>query len=179
MQTKFIRISTIRTMLILALVSAFFSCKKDLSNQEKSPQLISNSTELTNSEAPPFNLEVVLRNEGNGFGLVKFRQDNDAAKIINLGTWVRDLEPNHSYLLQRAVDPIIAGECLSTAWLTLGAGLVPQAIYTDEKGTATADLWRDVSAIASGTSFYIHFQVVDATSLTPVLTSDCYQYTVR
>ena len=174
MQTKSIRIFIIRTMLIVALVSAFFSCKKDLSKQEKSPELVSNST-----AAPSFNLEVVLRSEGNGFGLVKFRQDNDVTKIINLGTWVRGLEPNHSYLLQRAVDPIIPGQCLSTAWLTLGAGLVPQAIYTDGEGTGTADLWRDVSAIASGSSFYIHFQVVDATSLTPVLTSDCYQYTVR
>jgi hypothetical protein len=33
-----------------------------------------------------FNLEVVLR--GDGFSLVKFRQPNDADKIVYLDTWV-------------------------------------------------------------------------------------------
>src|SRR5436190_945402 len=55
---------------------------------------------------PPFNLEVILRDVtgGQGFGHVKFRQPNDGDKIVFLGTWVRDLAPNHSYMLQRAVD---------------------------------------------------------------------------
>ena len=40
-------------------------------------------------------------------------------------------------------------------------------------------LWRDVTAIPSGTEFDIHFQIIDAETLTVVLTSGCYQYTVR
>jgi hypothetical protein len=140
------------------------------------------SSAVTNAPTPAnpdFNLEVILRGEGKSFGLVKFRQDNDAAKIIDLGVWVRDLEPNHAYLLQRAVNTPATGNCSSTGWLTLGLGLTPQAIMTDDKGTGREDLWRDVSAVATGTTFDIHFQIIDANTSAVVLTSDCYQYTVR
>src|SRR6266699_2877550 len=60
---------------------------------------------------PNFNLEVILRNEDNGFGLVKFRQDNDIDKIVTLDTWIRNLKPNHEYKLQRAVDTNLDGNC--------------------------------------------------------------------
>ena len=98
-----------------------------------------------------------------------------------MGTWVRDLEPNHEYKLQRAVDPInvIDGNCTSTSWLTLGKGLVPQTILTDDRGTGREDLWRSVAALPSGSMFDIHFRVIDAVTSEVVLTSDCYQYTVR
>src|SRR5262245_13456228 len=64
-------------------------------------------------EMPPFNLEVILRDvaAGPGFGHVKFRQPNDTDRIIYLDTWVRDLVPNHGYLLQRAVDTSLDGSC--------------------------------------------------------------------
>ena len=168
-----------RQLFLMAIVIFFLAgCQKNINDKKRVSNEV-NSTTVTNSTSPPFNLEVILSGEGNEFGLVKFRQDNDTARIITLGTWVHDLEPNHSYLLQRAVDPIINGNCLSTAWLTLGTGLLPQAITTDATGTGTAELWRDISVIPRGTSFYIHFQVIDAVSLAVVLTSDCYQYTVR
>ena len=126
-------------------------------------------------ETPNFNLEVVLR--GQGFGLVTFRQPNDAALIINLDTWVRDLTPNASYQLQRAVDTTIDGTCTSTSWLTLGKGLTPATIDTDERGTGRAELFRSVAAFPVGSTFDIHFQVVDATTGAVVLQSDCYQFT--
>ena len=75
---------------------------------------------------------MVLR--GEGFGLVKFRQPNDDAFIIHLDVWLRGLAPNTSYLLQRAVDTNVDDDCTSTAWLTLGRGLQPQSITTDETG---------------------------------------------
>jgi hypothetical protein len=130
---------------------------------------------------PNFNLEVILRGEGKSFGHVKFRQDNDADKIIDLGVWVRDLEPNHPYLLQRAVDtPPADGSCSSIAWLTLGKGLVSQAILTDDNGTGEEDLWRQLpSSTLTGTTYDIHFQIIDALTNAVVLTSDCYQYSVR
>lgn len=130
---------------------------------------------------PDFNLEVILRGEGNGFGHVKFRQANDVTKIIDLGVWVRDLEPNHAYYLQRAVDtPPADGSCVNSAWLTLGYGLSVQPILTDDKGTGQDDLWRELpSTILSGTTFDIHFQVIDALTKEVVLSSSCYQYTVR
>lgn len=129
-------------------------------------------------ETPNFNLEVILRGEGGGFGLVKFRQPNDADLIIYLDTWVRDLAPNTSYQLQRAVDTDLDGNCASTGWLTLGRGATPQAIVTDDGGTGRAELFRSVAALPVGSRFDIHFRVVVAGTSTVVLESGCYQYTI-
>jgi hypothetical protein len=130
-------------------------------------------------ETPNFNLEVILRPSGgdSGFGLVKFRQPNDADKIVYLDTWLRDLMPNHSYLLQRAVDTNIDDNCTSSTWLTLGRGLTPQTISTDDRGTGSEALNRALPS-SVGTTFDIHFRVVDAGTMTPVLGSACYQFTV-
>jgi hypothetical protein len=131
---------------------------------------------------PQFNLEVILRSPtgDRGFGHVKFRQPKDELLIIRLGTWVRDLAPNSSFVLQRAVDAELDGACSSAAWLTLGKGLVPQALNTDASGTAREDLSRDVSAFPVGAKFDIHFRVVDAaTQSVVVLASDCYEYTIN
>ena len=132
-------------------------------------------------DKPPFNLEVILRDVsgGKGFGHVKFRQPNDDTKIVFLNTWVRGLAPNHSYLLQRAVDTSLDGNCTSTAWLTLGKGLVSQAITTDDRGTGRENLSRDLAAVPTGSRFDIHFRVIDATTSAPVLQSGCYRFTVK
>ena len=131
---------------------------------------------------PNFNLEVILRPVAGapdgGFGLVKFRQPKDGDKIVYLDTWVRDLAANHSYSLQRAVDTNVNDECTGTTWLTLGQGLVPAAITTDETGTGRADLFRNLATIPLGTEFDIHFRVIDAVTSAVVLESACYQYTV-
>lgn len=134
-------------------------------------------------EAPPFDLEVILRDVGSGagFGHVKFRQPNDAETTIYLDTWVRDLAPNHSYRLQRAVDAIndTDGTCSSTSWVTLGRGsaLPPQPITTDDRGTGRESLWRTVPSPA-GSRFDIHFRVIDVTTNEPVLESECYEFSV-
>ena len=171
-----------KNWILLAVISIFIfsACNKESSAQQKEQEIFAASS-ISNAETPPFNIEAVLRGEGNRFGHIKFRQDNDAAKIVILETWVRDLEPNHEYLLQRAVDPInvVDGNCTSTIWLTLGKGLTPQSILTDDKGIGKEELWRDVSAVAAGSRFDIHFQVIDAVSLVVVLNSDCYEYVVR
>ena len=102
-------------------------------------------------ETPPFNLQVILHDVagGNGFGHVKFRQPNDDARVIYLDTWVRDLQPNHAYLLQRQVDLEADGDCADaslSSWLTLGEGfaLPPTPITTDGRGTGKAALFRDL-----------------------------------
>jgi len=161
-------------ILVLAL-----SCQKEAGDDLQFQQ--GNAKNSVKAEVPPFNLEVILRGEGKQFGLIKFRQDVDAAKVVTLETWVRDLEPNHAYLLQRAVDAInvVDGSCTSTSWLTLGKGLVAQPILTDDKGTGDEYLFRDISAIASGSHFDIHFRVIDAITSAVVLNSDCYEYVVR
>ena len=127
-------------------------------------------------ETPSFNLEVILR--GEGFGLVKFREPNDDTFIIYLDVWLRALEPNTSYLLQRAVDPIVDDNCTSTAWLTLGKGLQPQSITTDENGTGREKLFRSVAALPPGAEFDIHFRVIEESTSAVVLTSQCYQFTI-
>jgi len=128
------------------------------------------------------NLEVILRpvagTPDGGFGLVKFRQPKDADKIVYLDVWVRDLAANHSYNLQRATDTNVNDACAGTNWLTLGQGLVPAAITTDENGTGRADLFRNLAAIPLGTEFDIHFRVIDVVTSAVVLESACYQYTV-
>lgn len=131
---------------------------------------------------PNFNLEVILRpvagaTDG-GFGLVKFRQPKDADKIVYLDLWVRDLAASHSYYLQRATDSIVNDDCTGMNWMTLGQGLVAQAITTDESGTGRADLFRSLAAFQLGTRFDIHFRVIDAVTSAVVLESACYQYTV-
>ena len=128
-------------------------------------------------ETPNFNLEVLLR--GEGFGLVKFRQPNDGSRIVELGVFLRAMEPNTSYFLQRATDANLDGECTGTNWLTLGKGPVAQAITTDETGTGREDLFRDLSLFPVGATFDIHFRVVEEANPTvAVLTSKCYEFTI-
>ena len=131
---------------------------------------------------PLYDLDVRLQSEGKnvGAGFIKYRQNPDAARVITLDTWVKNLLPNHSYILQRAVNPIadITG-CSSTAWLTLGEGLTPKSIVTNRNGEGSAKLWRDITAIAPGTAFHIRFRILDEATMEPVLSSDCYDYTAR
>ena len=91
---------------------------------------------------------------------------------------MRDVAPSHSYYLQRATDSNVNDACSGTNWLTLGHGLVPEAITTDETGTGRADLFRSLAAVALGTQFDIHFRVIDAVTSAVVLESACYQVTV-
>lgn len=131
---------------------------------------------------PNFNLQVVLRPVAdapdNAFGLVKFRQPKDADKIVYLDLWVRDLSPNRSYYLQRAVDTNVNDDCTGANWLTLGLGTVPLAISTDGSGAARASLFRNLAAIPLGAEFDIQFRVIDAATSAEFLKSTCYQYTV-
>jgi hypothetical protein len=133
-------------------------------------------------ETPNFNLQVVLRPAAGGpddaFGLVKFRQPNDASKIVLLDVWARDLVPSRSYYLQRATDSNVNDDCTGTNWLTLGQGLVPLAITTDDSGTGRAALFRDLAVLPIGARFDIRFRVIDAVSSAVVLESGCYQFTV-
>ncbi len=169
--------------LLAASASLFvLSCKKETNpDNPQAEELSSANSNGNNGESSSFDLNVNLRGEGNNQGHIKFRQDPDPAQIITLETKVHNLLPNHEYLLQRAVDPInvVDGECTSASWLTLGKGLIPQSILTDSKGKGSEELWRDVSSVPAGSTFDIHFRIIDATSMAVVLRSDCYQYTVR
>lgn len=166
----------------IVLAAAVLGCQESKNpGQMLSAALPTSSTVLSpqNGETPTFNLEVVLADisGGKGFGLVKFRQPNDDQFVVNLGTWVRDLAPNTSYRLQRAVDATLDRVCSSSDWLTLGKGLTPQAIVTDATGTGREELWRAVPP-TPGATFDIHFRVIEDTTGSAVLQSDCYQYTI-
>ena len=137
------------------------------------------SASTSGPATPPFNDEIILRDAtgAGGFGHVKFRQPKDGDVIVDLDMWVRDLAPNASYRLQRAVDTNVNDDCTSTTWLTLGLGTTPQAIVTDDQGTGRAALWRVLAVSNIGTTFDIHFRVIDAAG-TMVLESTCYQFVV-
>src|SRR6187431_2658431 len=92
------------TVLLLSSLTLFtLSCKKESTLKQQQPQE-ELATTIGTANNPTFNLEVILRGEDGRLGHIKFRQDVDPSKIIVLDTWVRALEPNHQYLLQRAVD---------------------------------------------------------------------------
>ncbi len=183
MKTKFLKtIAGVAAIIIISCV-IFISCQKNVSpdqqvqSTDQTPEAI---IAQAGPDMPPYNLNVVMRSSNGGFGFVKFRQHPDTARIVNLDTWLVNLRPNHVYLLQRAVNPITdITECSSTAWLTLGLGLQPQAIHTNSRGYGFAPLFRDITAATRGAEFYIHFQVIDSLTSQTVLTSDCLQYTVR
>jgi len=175
-------------IILLAALPVFnFSCKKESVQKDMVQKQLDNEEQKTASGsdnardcAPdPYNLDVILNGAGNSEGTIKFRQDPDPEKIVTLDTKVKHLEPNQEYLLQRAVDPIIDGNCTGTGWLTLGLGPTPQSIPTNGGGNGHEELWRDLSAVPSGTVFDIHFRVLDAANSAVVLTSGCYQFTVR
>jgi hypothetical protein len=169
MKTKSLLIAA-RLSMIIGLMGIFISCNKSV---------------LKDEDLGPYNIDVTLHtldSKGDfnaGYGFIKFRQDPDTARIITLDTWVFNLAPNHDYILERAVNPITDNDCTSTSWLQLGKGLVAQTIHTDFKGDGMENLFRDITSIARGTQFKIHFQIIDASTLATVLVSDCDQYTVR
>ena len=185
---------------VLLVIILIVSCQKENSQTntrenpaEEKTSLSAGQADLTNQ---PYDLNVTLRGTCNTvpsegeedkdlgacpIGHLKFRQNPNPEKLIDLDIKVHNLLPNHEYLLQRAVDAIdvVDGDCTSTTWLTLGKGLTPQSIFTDNEGNGTEVLWRDVTAIPSGSKFDIHFQVIDAVTKVVLLTSDCYEYQVR
>jgi hypothetical protein len=112
------------------------------------------------------------------FGAVLFRQPHDAEKVAFLDVWTLGLAPNHSYSLQRATDSIVDDTCTGTNWLTLGRGVEPQAIETNDRGFGRAHLFRDLTAFSDGTRFDIRFRVIDSVTQDVVLVSSCHQFTV-
>jgi hypothetical protein len=173
MEERKMRVST-RSIALAGSIIVLGACSNDTSTP--SGLLAPRQRSEWGPETPNFNLEVILR--GDGFGLVKFRQPNDDALIINLDTKVRGLEPNTAYVLQRAADTNLDGICSSAAWLTLGKGLDPQTITTDDRGTGEESLFRNVAALGVGATFDIAFRVVNVATSAVVLTSDCYRYTI-
>jgi hypothetical protein len=149
---------------------------EQLSSSTPDASSAGSSRRASSSPVPHFNLEAILR--GNGFGLVSLRQEKDPTQdILFVNVWVRDLLPNTSYDLQRAVDSPQDGVCTGTNWVTLGQGTAPQPVLTDETGTGRAELWRALPP--TGTQSDIHFRVVPTGTSNVVLHSDCYRLARR
>ena len=165
------------TATVLGSAALALACSSDSSDSGSvtAPPGSTHGTAALTVENANANLEVILR--GEGFGLVKFRQPKDEETVVLLDIWVRDLAPGTTYLLQRAVDTQVDDDCTSMTWLTLGRGLDPQAITTDDGGTGRASLFR-VLPPTPGAQFDIHFQVIDAVTGAVVLQSDCYQFRI-
>jgi hypothetical protein len=126
------------------------------------------------------NFVALLRPGGpaHAFGVVIFRQPQDAEKVVLVDVWTLGLAPNHSYSLQRATDSTVDDECQGTNWLTLGRGLEPQAIETNDWGFGRAHLFRDLATVPDGTQFDIQFRVIDSVTQDVVLVSSCHQFRV-
>jgi hypothetical protein len=113
--------------------------------------------------------------EGRGpSGLVKFRQPKDEDVIVYLDVRVRRLAASSTFTVQRATDTQVDDVCTGTNWEmpTLGQ------IATNETGRGRADLVRPLPPTLLGTTFDIHFRVIDAAG-NVVLESACHQFTVR
>jgi hypothetical protein len=166
----------------VCILFVFAACSDEPEVRPVSPSDESANARTWNyANHPNYDLNVLLvaTKKCSALGFIKFRQNEDEPKVIHLDTRVHGLEPNTNYLLQRAVDTVLDGDCTSTTWLTLGKGLDPQSIVTNDKGFGEAELFRSVAAFASGTTFDIHFQILKESTLEVVLTSDCYQYTIQ
>jgi hypothetical protein len=166
----------LKSIFILLILAA---CSEEAEVRPVLPE--SSNARNFSPDHPFYDLNVLLfaSARSSELGFIQFRQNADEPKVIHLDTRVHGLEPNTNYLLQRAVDTVLDGNCTSSTWLTLGAGLSPLAIVTNDKGFGEAELFRSVAAIAAGTTFDIHFQIIKESTLEVVLTSDCYQYTVQ
>lgn len=127
--------------------------------------------------AASYNLNVRLSGAA-GSGRIEFRQPNDGTQTIYLETFVMGLSPNTDYLLQRAAQSIGNG-CVDSGWLTLGLGPAPLAIHTNTSGNGGARFWRTLPESLIGTSYDIHFQIVDQLTGAVALASSCLQYTVN
>src|SRR5262245_28305740 len=94
-------ITKITPALLLITFISIISCKKDVSHTSNSDLAL--QTEA-NSQQSLYDLHVTLRGEGNTLGQLKFRQDPNPEKIVDLNIKIYHLIPNHEYQLQRAVD---------------------------------------------------------------------------
>ena len=176
------RVSITGSVLIAALAAT--ACQDTPTSPGALPTVTSVAADRSTGDTPNYNLEVILRpaGSGEGFGLVKFREpknDGFDGRVI-LDVWVRDLAPNTDYILQRAADTNPNGICSGTSWVPLGnqGNGIATPIRTDDRGTGRGDFFRTLSGAAT---FDIQFRVIlkDSNPVVVVLTSECYQFTVR
>jgi hypothetical protein len=75
----------------------------------------------------------------------------------------------------------LSARCVDGSFITPGkiGYCVYGALSRDIVIWLRIDLWRAITSIARGSQFHIHFQIVDGVTMATVLTSDCYDYTVR
>jgi hypothetical protein len=73
----------------------------------------------------------------------------------------------------------VDGDCQGTNSLTLGRGVDPKGIETNELGFGRAHLFRDLLNVPDGTQFDIQFRVIDSVTQDIVLVSSCHEFTVN
>jgi hypothetical protein len=161
--------------LMVALVIA--ACSSEAPTAPVADARSADRHEADHTPGPTFDLNVKLRGDHRGEGFIRFRQPDDGLIQIQLDTRIEGLQRNHDYYLQRAALVLGSG-CVDSGWLTLGLGTVVTAIHTGRGGEGRAMLYRNLPPTLVGTSFDIHFQVIDAVTNEVVLRSRCYQYTV-
>ena len=63
--------------------------------------------------------------------------------------------------------------------VTLAKGLDPESIVTNKWGPGMAELFRSVATSPVGSTFDMHFRIVEENTQGVVLSSSCHEYTVR
>jgi hypothetical protein len=161
-----------RVLMLLAVIATLTAVPAAAARADAAVPLSGSERDFVASLRP------VAGGPAHALGVVLFRQPHDIQKVVFLDVWTLGMAPNHSYSLQRATDSIVDDDCQGTNWLTLGHGLEPRAIETNELGFGRAHLSRDLATIPEGTRFDIQFRLIDSATQDVVLVSFCHQYTV-
>ena len=137
---------------------------------------------LSEGLSPNRSQQVMLH--GFGWGRVLFRQPEDGEAKILFITWLRELKPNTTYLLQQAIDPVMDGVCTGgttnpAEWLTIGVGRKPVAITTNGLGSFHAPLSRTLSRRLVGTTLDIHLRLIEEATQAVAQKSGCFQFQVN
>jgi hypothetical protein len=147
-------------------------------------QISSGSPTTVLSEGLSPNRHQLVMLHGSGWGRVVFRQAEDGKARIFFITWLRELEPNTTYLLQQALDSVADGICTGGVtnpdeWLTLGVGTKPWPITINALGSFHGPLYRTLPRRLVGTTFDSHLRLIEEATQAVVQKSGCFQFQVN
>ncbi len=136
---------------------------------------------LSEGLSPNRSQPVILN--GLGWGRVQFRQPEDGDAKLFFITWLRELKPGTTYLLQQAIDPVADGVCTGgvdpAEWVTLGTGTKPYRITINDMGSFHGPLRRTLPRRLVGTTFDSHLRLIAEASGAVVQVSGCFQFKVN
>ncbi|HEY7684181.1 MAG TPA: hypothetical protein VH879_16170 [Gemmatimonadales bacterium] len=110
------------------------------------------------------------------FPLLRIERPEATDATVSGDVKLRHLTPFAHYLLQWASDEAPDHACTGTTWVTVGPGVVLEAIPVDADGNGRQTLTEDIPTIPPGTVVDIQFRVIDSTTAAIALVSRCRQF---